>query len=331
MINLPVFDFCGIISQIRQTFKEGKMNNVVILGSGPAGLTAAIYAVRANLSPVLVEGLQPGGQLTITTDVENYPGFAEPMNGPQLMLDMRAQAERLGVEFISGNVTKADVSKSPFVLEIEGKKVESKTLIIATGASARWLGIESEAKLNGKGVSACATCDGFFFRGKEVCVVGGGDTAIEEAAYLANLASKVTVIHRRDELRASKAMQKRALDHPKIEFAWDSVVDEILDVEKGVVTGVRIENVKTGEKSVIECEGVFMAIGHKPNTDIFKGQLDMDEIGYIETPKTSMATSVSGVFAAGDCQDKKYRQAVTAAGSGCMAAIDVERFLQGEI
>jgi thioredoxin reductase (NADPH) len=304
------------------------MNNVVILGGGPAGLTAAIYAARANLNPILIEGLQPGGQLTITTDVENYPGFSEGIDGPKLMMDMHAQAERVGTKFISGAATKADLSKSPFKIELDGETIEAKTLIIATGAQARWLDIESEKKLNGKGVSACATCDGFFFRGKEVCVVGGGDTAIEEAIYLANLATKVTVIHRRDELRASKAMQKKVLDNPKIEFAWNSVIDEILDVEKGEVTGVRLKDTKSGELRNISCDGVFIAIGHTPNTNIFKGQLDMDDVGYIVTSKSSMSTSVKGVFAAGDCQDKDYRQAVTAAGTGCMAAIDAERFLQ---
>ncbi len=304
------------------------MNDVVILGSGPAALTAAIYASRSNLSPLVVEGLQPGGQLTITTDVENFPGFAEPVEGPALMADMRAQAERLGVKFISGIAEKVDLSRRPFSIIVDGKELQSKTLIIATGASARWLNIESEKKLHGKGVSACATCDGFFFRGKAVCVVGGGDTAVEEAMYLANLVSKVTVIHRRDELRASKSMQERALKNPKIEFAWNSVVDDILDVAKGEVTAVRVKDVKSGELRDIPCEGVFVAIGHTPNTSIFKGQLEMDENGYVITEKSSMKTSIGGVFACGDCQDSRYRQAVTAAGTGCMAAIDAERFLQ---
>ncbi len=304
------------------------MNNVIILGGGPAGLTAAIYAARANLNPVLVEGLQPGGQLTITTDVENYPGFSEAVDGPKLMMDMHAQAERVGTKFISGAATKVELSNRPFEVEVDGQTIEAKTLIIATGAQARWLGIESEKKLNGKGVSVCATCDGFFFRGKEVCVVGGGDTAIEEAIYLSNLASKVTVIHRRDELRATKAMQEKVLNNPKVEIAWNSIIDDILDVEKGEVTGVRLKDTKTGELRELSCEGVFIAIGHTPNTDIFKGQLEMDDVGYIITPKSSMSTSVGGVFAAGDCQDKDYRQAVTAAGTGCMAAIDAERYLQ---
>lgn len=304
------------------------MHNVVILGGGPAGLTAAIYTVRSNLAPVVVEGLQPGGQLTITADVENFPGFANPVPGPGLMADMRSQAERLGVKFISGEVSSVDLSRRPFAVIVEKQRLEARTLIIATGASARWLGIESEKKLMGKGVSACATCDGFFFRGKRVCVVGGGDTAIEEALYLANLASKVTVIHRRDELRASKALQDRALKNAKIEFAWNSVVDDILDVRKGEVTGIRLKDVKTGKLHDVTCDGVFIAIGHVPNTSVFRGQLGMDGEGYIVTRKSSMETSVPGVFAAGDCQDRTYRQAITAAGTGCMAAIDAEKFLQ---
>ncbi|HPW46003.1 MAG TPA: thioredoxin-disulfide reductase [bacterium] len=304
------------------------MNDVIILGSGPAALTAAIYVSRSSFSPLVVEGLQPGGQLTITTDVENFPGFAKPVEGPALMADMRAQAERLGATFISGVAEKVDLSRRPFSIIVGGKELQSKTLIIATGASARWLNIESEKKLHGRGVSACATCDGFFFRGKAVCVIGGGDTALEEAMYLANLASKVTLIHRRDELRASKSMQERALKNSKIEFAWNSVVDEILDVAKGEVTGVRVKDVKSGELRDIPCDGVFVAIGHTPNTSIFRGQLELDENGYIVTEKSSMKTSVDGVFACGDCQDSRYRQAVTAAGTGCMAAIDAERFLQ---
>ncbi|HQG13377.1 MAG TPA: thioredoxin-disulfide reductase [bacterium] len=304
------------------------MNDVIILGSGPAALTAAIYVSRSSFSPLVVEGLQPGGQLTITTDVENFPGFAKPVEGPALMADMRAQAERLGATFISGVAEKVDLSRRPFSIIVGGKELQSKTLIIATGASARWLNIESEKKLHGRGVSACATCDGFFFRGKAVCVIGGGDTALEEAMYLANLASKVTLIHRRDELRASKSMQERALKNSKIEFAWNSVVDEILYVAKGEVTGVRVKDVKSGELRDIPCDGVFVAIGHTPNTSIFRGQLELDENGYIVTEKSSMKTSVDGVFACGDCQDSRYRQAVTAAGTGCMAAIDAERFLQ---
>ena len=305
--------------------------NVIILGSGSAGLTAAIYASRANLKPLLIEGPEPGGQLTITTDVENFPGFADPIAGPELMAQMRRQAERIGVEVIGGLATGADLSKRPFAIEVDGGRVEAKALIIATGASAQWLGIESETKLRGKGVSACATCDGFFFKGKEVAVVGGGDTAIEEALYLTHFATKVTVVHRRDELRASKIMRDRALANPKIKFAWNSVVDEILDVKKGEVTGLRLKDVKSGAKRDLACQGVFIAIGHRPNTEIFKGRLAMDELGYIVTKKSSMETSVPGVFAAGDCQDRAYRQAVTAAGTGCMAAIDAERWLQGHL
>lgn len=304
------------------------MHNVVILGAGPAGLTAAIYAVRSNLAPVVVEGLQPGGQLTITNDVENYPGFASPVSGPGLMADMRSQAVRLGVKFISGEASSVDLSCRPFAINVDGQRLEARALIVATGASARWLDIESEKKLRGKGVSACATCDGFFFKGKDVCVVGGGDTAVEEALFLANIASRVTVIHRRDELRASKALQKRAFENGKIEFAWNSIVGEILDVKKGEVTGVRLKDVKTGKMRDVPCDGVFIAIGHSPNTSAFKGQLQMDGEGYIVTKKFSMETSVPGVFAAGDCQDRVYRQAITAAGTGCMAAIDAERYLQ---
>lgn len=301
---------------------------VVVLGAGVAGLTAAIYCARANLDPLVIEGLQPGGQLTITSDVENYPGFTDPVAGPELMADMRKQAERVGARFKAGEVTKAEIGRRPFAIEIDGERIETIALIIATGASARWLGLPSERPLYGKGVSACATCDGFFYKGKEVTVVGGGDTAIEEALFLTHFCSKVTVIHRRDELRASKILQERAKKNPKIEFAWNSVVDEILDVEKGEVTGVRVKDVKSGEKRVIECSGVFIAIGHEPNTKAFAGQLEMNDQGYIVTPKSSMKTSVEGVFAAGDCQDSVYRQAVTAAGTGCMAAIDAERYLQ---
>ena len=303
-------------------------HRMVIIGSGAAGLTAAIYASRANLKPLIIEGPEPGGQLTITSDVENFPGFADPVAGPDLMAAMRKQAERMGVDVVSGRVTRVDLSSRPFSLEVDGRGIAARSLIVATGASAQWLGLSSESALRGKGVSACATCDGFFFRGKEIAVVGGGDTAIEEALYLTNFASKVTVVHRRDELRASKIMQERALSNRKIEFAWNSVVDEILDVSGGEVTGLKLKDTKSGELRQLSCQGVFIAIGHKPSTEIFRGQLAMDEAGYIETKKSSMETSVAGVFAAGDCQDKKYRQAVTAAGTGCMAAIDAERWLQ---
>lgn len=303
-------------------------HDVLILGSGAAGLTAAIYAARASLKPVIVEGMEPGGQLTITSDVENYPGFEDPIGGPELMTSMRRQSERFGTQFIAGNVTDVDISRAPFKINVGGKILESKSLIVATGASAQWLGLESETKLRGKGVSACATCDGFFYRGKEIAVIGGGDTAIEEATFLTHFASKVTVVHRRDELRASKAMQDRALNNPKIEFAWNSIVEDILDVSKDSVTGLLLKDTKSGKSRELPCEGVFIAIGHKPNTEIFKGKLDMNAQGYIVTKKSSMETSVPGVFAAGDCQDHVYRQAITAAGTGCMAAIDAERYLQ---
>lgn len=309
--------------------KENFMpHDVVVIGTGPAGLTAAIYAARALLDTVVIDGLVPGGQLTITSDVENFPGFAEPIDGTKLMADMRVQAERAGAKIIQGQVTDVDLKNKPFIIIAEEKKIVANSVVVATGAFARWLTIDSETKLRGKGVSACATCDGFFFRGKEVAVVGGGDTAVEEALYLARLASKVTLIHRRDELRASKVLQERAKAEAKIKFAWNSTVEQILDVSKGVVTGVRIKNIQTGAINVIACDGVFIAIGHTPSTEIFKDKLKLDVDGYIVTDKTSMATSIAGVFAAGDCQDRTYRQAVTAAGTGCMAAISAERYLQ---
>ena len=302
------------------------MHNVVIIGSGPAGLTAAIYTGRANLSPLLIEGLQAGGQLTLTTEVENYPGFHHAIMGPELIKEMRAQAERFGTEFLRGDVTAADLTRSPLTLTIEGEKtIETRTLIITSGASANMLGLEGERRLLGHGVSTCATCDGFFFRGKELVVVGGGDTAMEEATFLTKFATRVTVVHRRDQLRASKIMQDRARKNPKIGFIWNAAVEEILG--DPLVTGVRLRDLKTGAVTEKPCDGVFVAIGHSPNTKLFAGQLALDEKGYIKT-HDGTKTSVPGVFAAGDVQDRVYRQAITAAGSGCMAAIDCERYLE---
>ncbi len=302
------------------------MRNVVIIGSGPAGLTAAIYAARANLSPLLIEGWQSGGQLTTTTEVENYPGFAKGIMGPDLMKDMRAQAERFGTEFLTADVTAVALTPRPFTLTIDGEQsVQTKSLIIATGASAIQIGLKNETRLTGHGVSTCATCDGFFFKGKELIVVGGGDSAMEEATFLTKFASKVTVIHRRDKLRASKIMQDRAMKNEKISFLWNSTVEDILGND--LVTGVRVKNLVTSKVTEVPCAGVFVAIGHRPNTTLLSGQVDLDAKGYIRTTNGT-ATSVPGVFAAGDVQDSTYRQAVTAAGSGCMAAIDAERFLE---
>ena len=302
------------------------MRNVVIIGSGAAGLTAAVYSARANLSPLLIEGWQSGGQLTTTTDVENYPGFAKGIMGPELMKEMRGQAERFGTEFLTGDVSGIDLKRRPFKIMVDGeRRIEAKTVIIATGASAVQLGLKNESRLLGHGVSTCATCDGFFFRGRELVVVGGGDSAMEEAIFLTKFATKVSVIHRRDKLRASKIMQDRAMKNEKISFIWNSVVEEILGNE--VVIGVRLKNIVTGSTTELSCAGLFVAIGHRPNTALFSGQLDMDEKGYIRT-HSGTATSVPGVFAAGDVQDSKYRQAITAAGTGCMAAIDAERFLE---
>ena len=301
--------------------------NVIILGSGAAGLTAAIYAARANLEPLLFEGLQPGGQLTITTEVENYPGFRDGIMGPALMTEMRAQAARFGTEIVQATVESVNLRSRPIEIRADGASYATRALIIATGASAKLLGIPSEAKLMGHGVSACATCDGYFFRGQRVIVVGGGDTAMEEANFLTRFASHVTIVHRRDHLRASKVMQERARANPKISFVWDSAVEEVLDVEEGRVTGVKLRNVKTGALSALETTGVFIGIGHTPNTGLFHGQLELDSHGYIRT-SGGMKTNVPGVFAAGDVQDPVYRQAITAAGTGCMAALDTERYLE---
>jgi len=302
---------------------------VIILGSGTAGLTAAIYAARANLSPLLFEGAHPGGQLTITTDVENYPGFEEAILGPDLMKRMRAQAARFGTELITAPAESVNLKASPFEVASHGKTYRSRALIIATGAVAKLLGISSEAKLMGHGVSACATCDGYFFRNQRVLVVGGGDTAMEEANFLTKFASHVTVIHRRDELRASKIMQERAIANPKISFLWDSIVEEVLDSGEGKVTGVKVQNLKTGHTTVVPAEGLFIGIGHQPNTALFEGQLELAN-GYVVVQEPSTRTSVEGVFAAGDVVDFMYRQAITAAGMGCQAAIDAERFLEAQ-
>jgi len=307
-------------------------SNVIIVGSGPAGFTAALYAARADLKPLLFEGIttggQPGGQLMLTSDVENYPGFPEGILGPALMEKFSQQAVKFGTQLIREDVTAVDLKKRPFRVHAGDRDYFSKTLIIATGASARWLGIDSEKKLRGRGVSACATCDGFFFKGKEVVVVGGGDSAMEEALFLTKFATKVTIAHRRDALRASKIMQERATGHPKIKVIYNAIVDEIKDPAQQKVTGVVLKDTKDGHRSEMTCDGVFMAIGHEPNTKIFKGQLEMDPKGYIKVQTGSTATSVAGVFACGDVQDFRYRQAVTAAGTGCAAALDAERFIE---
>jgi thioredoxin reductase (NADPH) len=306
-------------------------HKVIILGSGPAGYTAALYAARAQLAPLLIDGNQPGGQLTITTDVENYPGFPDGILGPEMMELFRQQAGRFGTRFVSGEVVKADLSRRPFVLTTdEGAEFASWTLIICTGARAKLLGLPNESKLMGFGVSACATCDGFFFKGKEVAVVGGGDTAMEEATFLTRYATKVTVIHRRDTLRASKIMQEKALKNPKIEFLWNHEVVEIHDPEAKKVTGLVLNNTVDGTKMDFRTDGLFIGIGHEPNSGPFRGQLEMNELGYLLVKDPSTATNIPGVFAAGDVADHIYRQAVTAAGTGCRAAIDAERYLEAE-
>src|ERR1051325_6177811 len=301
----------------------------LIIGSGPAGYTAAVYAARALLKPVLIQGIQPGGQLTITTDVENYPGFAEVIQGPWLMEQMQAQAEHVGTEIVTDIVVEADLSSRPFRLTCDSGQVWlAETLIIATGAQAKWLGIESEQKYQGFGVSACATCDGFFYRGKEVVVVGGGNTAVEEALFLTNFASTVTIVHRRDHFRAERILQDRLFKHPKIKVVWDSAIDEICGTENpSKVTHVRLKNVKTGALTDLPADGVFIAIGHAPATDLVQGQIKLKPSGYVEVAPNSTATSLPGLFAAGDVADETYRQAVTAAGLGCMAALEAERFL----
>lgn len=306
----------------------------LIVGSGPAGYTAGIYAARADMEPILYEGFQPGGQLTITSDVENFPGYPQGISGPQMMEEIRQQALRFEVDVRTGEIVEVDFSQRPFICKADdGTIIEAETVILATGASARWLGLESEKEYNGYGVSACATCDGFFYKGKTVAVIGGGDTATEEASYLAKLCKKVYLIHRRDELRASKAMQKRVLETENIEMIWNHVPTEILGISHQFsksVTGLRLENTQTGEEKNVELDGVFIAIGHKPNTEIVAGKIDLDKDGYILTQPGSSHTNISGVFAAGDVQDRHYKQAITAAAAGCKAAIDAERFLGEE-
>jgi len=326
--DLVALDRAGELDELlelKKGEKEVEHARVLIIGSGPAGYTAAIYAARAELAPVMVSGLVTGGQLMLTTDVENFPGFPEGIGGPELMASFQKQAERFDTQMFAEDVTEVDMSKRPFRVKTAERGFTADALIIATGASARWIGIPSEKRLMNKGVSACATCDGFFFRGKPMAIVGGGDTAMEEALYLARFATKVTVIHRRDALRASKIMQERAQSNPKIEFAWNSVVDEVLGED--AVTGVRLEDTKTGEKRDLAVEALFVAIGHSPNTGFLGGQLELDEAGYLRVTPGTTRTSVEGVFGCGDVIDPTYRQAVTAAGTGCMAAIEAERWL----
>jgi len=300
---------------------------VLIIGSGPAGLTAAIYTARADLSPLVIEGVQPGGQLTITTEVENFPGFPEGIMGPELMDNLRRQAGRFGTAFITDEVSEVELDSRPFKVHIGKKTITADSLIISTGATAKLFGLESEKVLMGHGVSACATCDGWFFRGKEIVVIGGGDSACEEANFLTKFASKVTLVHRRDELRASKIMRHRVETNPKIEYLWNSTIEDYVGTAETGLKGIKVKNVKTGEISTFKCEGAFLAIGHKPNTELFVGKLDMDDTGYLITKPGSTHTNIPGVFACGDVQDHTYKQAITAAGSGCMAAIDAEHFL----
>ena len=304
------------------------MRNMVIIGSGPAGLTAAVYAARANLLPLLIEGKEPGGQLTLTTLVENYPGFSEGIMGPQLMDEMRKQAQRFGAEIVNSYVHAVKLKQHPFRVYYGDQEVQTKTVVISTGSSAKLIGLETEIQLMGHGVSTCATCDGFFYRGKEIAVVGGGDSAMEEATFLTKFATKVSLIHRRDTLRASKIMQDRALKNSKINFVLDTVVEEVVGTKDTGVTGLKLKNVKTQRASELKIDGLFVAIGHNPNTDIFKGQVDLDEKGYVKTHPDSTRTNIPGVFACGDVQDPVFRQAITAAGSGCMAAIEAERWLE---
>ena len=302
------------------------IRNMIVIGSGPAGYTAALYAARANLEPLVLKGLDAGGQLMLTTDVENYPGFADGIMGPELMDQMEKQAARFGAEILAVHVTAVDLSVRPFTVKAGDQTWKAKTIVVSTGATARWLDVPGEAKLRGRGVSACATCDGFFFRERELVVVGGGDSAMEEATFLTKFASKVTIVHRRDEFRASAIMQERALSNPKIEVIWNTVVDEVLGDD--AVTGVKLRNIETDEETEFRTDGVFMAIGHDPNTSLFTGQLELDDEGYVKVDEPRTATNVDGVFAAGDVTDRIYRQAITAAGQGCKAAMDAERFLE---
>src|SRR5204863_430980 len=304
------------------------MRNVVIIGSGPAGLTAAVYSARANLQPLMIEGREPGGQLTLTTLVENYPGFSDGILGPQLMEDMHKQAQRFGTDIVQGYVHRVSLKERPFRVYYGDEEVQAKTVIISTGSSAKLIGVESELRLMGHGVSTCATCDGFFFRGKKIAVVGGGDSAMEEATFLTKFAADVHVIHRRDTLRASKIMQDRALKNPKIKFIWNTVVEKVLGKPETGVTGLQLRDLGTEHVSQLDVEGLFVAIGHNPNTEVFQGQIDLDERGYIRTQPDSTRTNIPGVFACGDVQDPVFKQAITAAGTGCMAAMEAERWLE---